>query len=929
MELEHFWHCITKNLILLFFLNIFQYLKNDLPPTDAVGGDHFYNNDKELPIFNTGRKVRYTVLEAATILIKNATSQKCTKTPLRVRENMSFLVDISKNEKWEDIKSDMNGAYTHHLRTGIWTIDVSEDMEVQIVEKRKMELKMKSNFHMHINSRRNRFGLSRSIFFLSNHDGDILHNTCLLQYHIDKENCGEVAFDVAPHGNRKKGEGKPFYPTQKSTMQAIKQELSMKPASRVFNMVSSSVGGILGARQPEQLPRSKQQLYDIKSKMKKSVDEVEELLLYAKSVEDPIVLEHHDVPEDLWILGKEHMCNDLSRFCCSDIMSFPFSVDPTFNFGRFEVTPYSYKHLFLKSSRTNETPVFLGPTAIHYSKNKPVFKKITAAVAMNSPGLSEKCRGFITDGERALHEALSETMKKSTGLRCFNHFRRNCKEKLNSLGIRKQQEQKVFIDTVFEREGILGADDKYDLKARIQSTKQVLEEQEKRLTSTSTPQFWNYVSSHEKMMKKSMISSARRKAGMPDVGESGKPALCFTNQSESVNNKLTRQKEAMTKNDKSKSNMSKLQFVRDVWEKVNKRLQYEMQMALCGLSEEYELSDMASYLQVDTDTWFDWSEEAREEYVRKFNKLTIEDVMKEKPIAVATKRQGENQESTEWKEFSDDVKALLDIEGLSVSLVTGIVKEAENLLNTRDAIQRMPSFGADGFCKYLVAAKNCKRRMYECTVYRDHVTCNCLSYKFNMLCKHSLCVAENSQLLKLHIEYFKKSPRRSKPSKSGLVVPEKAAPGKKGGANRNSWRGSRGKTNPPCSNPESAAYPFTEIHHNDRPLTLCFLSEEPKAKDCRHCRTEFPRRTMILPFDVVLAHEEKWLYPDPNTPGNKLPSAKYTTKYYCIRRNCVMGRFPYFNSKYLEIPKEVEENLKEAHKKLIKEELNIVLVNQG
>ena len=124
---------------------------------------------------------------------------------------------------------------------------------------------------------------------------------------------------------------------------------------------------------------------------------------------------------------------------------------------------------------------------------------------MNSLGLSEKCRGFITDRERALHEALSETMKKSTGLRCFNHFRRNCKEKLNSLGIRKQQEQKVFIDTVFEGEGILGADDKYDLKARIQSTKQVLEEEEKRLTSTSTPQFWNYVSSHEEMMKKSMI----------------------------------------------------------------------------------------------------------------------------------------------------------------------------------------------------------------------------------------------------------------------------------------------------------------------------------------------------------------------------------------------------------------------------------------
>ena len=37
--------------------------------------------------------------------------------------------------------------------------------------------------------------------------------------------------------------------------------------------------------------------------MKRSVNEVEELLLYSKSMDNPIVLEHHDLPEDLWLLG--------------------------------------------------------------------------------------------------------------------------------------------------------------------------------------------------------------------------------------------------------------------------------------------------------------------------------------------------------------------------------------------------------------------------------------------------------------------------------------------------------------------------------------------------------------------------------------------------------------------------------------------------
>ena len=92
------------------------------------------------------------------------------------------------------------------------------------------------------------------------------------------------------------------------------------------------------------------------------------------------------------------------------------------------------------------------------------------------------------------------------------------------------------------------------------------------------------------MMKKSMIVTARRKAGMPDAESTGRPEHCYTNQSESVNNKLTRQKESITKNDKSKGDMSKLQFTRDVWEEVDKQQQFELQMALCGLSEEYELA---------------------------------------------------------------------------------------------------------------------------------------------------------------------------------------------------------------------------------------------------------------------------------------------------------------------------------------------------
>ena len=45
------------------------------------------------------------------------------------------------------------------------------------------------------------------------------------------------------------------------------------------------------------------------------------------------------------MLAKPHMMTDLSRFCTSDQLSHPLSVDPMFNFSKFEVTPFSYKQM--------------------------------------------------------------------------------------------------------------------------------------------------------------------------------------------------------------------------------------------------------------------------------------------------------------------------------------------------------------------------------------------------------------------------------------------------------------------------------------------------------------------------------------------------------------------------------------------------------
>lgn len=139
---------------------------------------------------------------------------------------------------------------------------------------------------------------------------------------------------------------------------------------------------------------------------------------------------------------------------------------------------------------------------------------------------------------------------------------------------------------------------------------------------------------------------------------SGKPLRCYTNQSESINNKLTRVKEAVMKNDKGKVNMTKTEFTMEVWENVD-NYQQEMKLAMCGLSEIYELADVVAYLKLTPEEWFDMNEHERSDFVDKFNKLTVEDVSRGRTIQTKVL----DNPCTDYEDFSEDAKLILQSSG--------------------------------------------------------------------------------------------------------------------------------------------------------------------------------------------------------------------------------------------------------------------------
>jgi hypothetical protein len=208
---------------------------------------------------SSGKYVRFNTSEAVNIILSSQ-NPRCSKVPLRTRCNRAFLIDLKCIKCPDDVKGDMNGVYKKGLRAHVWTVRVGLN-DVQIMHKKKEDIPPTCNdqYHLHINSRQNEAGLCRSIFIMYDKQGSIVNSVALLQYHIPLSiGKTSVEFAVSSHGNRKHGD-KPFFPTQKSVMKEIKDNLKDgSQSSLVYNDLLNGVGGILAARQPGELPRSRQ-----------------------------------------------------------------------------------------------------------------------------------------------------------------------------------------------------------------------------------------------------------------------------------------------------------------------------------------------------------------------------------------------------------------------------------------------------------------------------------------------------------------------------------------------------------------------------------------------------------------------------------------------------------------------------------------------
>ena len=73
------------------------------------------------------------------------------------------------------------------------------------------------------------------------------------------------------------------------------------------------------------------------------------------------------------VLATATQFQNLETYCTSQYVSSVMTIDPTFNIGKFSVTPVTYQDLLLISKRPGEHPICIGPLLVSQNLTYDVF----------------------------------------------------------------------------------------------------------------------------------------------------------------------------------------------------------------------------------------------------------------------------------------------------------------------------------------------------------------------------------------------------------------------------------------------------------------------------------------------------------------------------------------------------------------------------
>lgn len=193
----------------------------------------------------------------------------------------------------------------------------------------------------------------------------------------------------------------------------------MKAREAVHHAIAEGLGGLQSCVGLGQVPRDRQQVKDMarrkpvnKGSYPKNMSSAGRtsdpwyMLLNECKIQgrDPKTAFVRDVrvgAEPFCVVGTKRQLNDLKRFCCNPLEYRPLTVDPTFAFGPYNVTPISYQHLMVLNREDGNHPTMIGPVLLHEKKTQSTYSLFGGTLKSLEPDL-KNLMAFGTDDEKAL-----------------------------------------------------------------------------------------------------------------------------------------------------------------------------------------------------------------------------------------------------------------------------------------------------------------------------------------------------------------------------------------------------------------------------------------------------------------------------------------------------------------------------------------------
>ena len=160
------------------------------------------------------------------------------------------------------------------------------------------------------------------------------------------------------------------------------------------------------------------------------------------------------------ILFTDEQVEDIVNFCCNEVDGHTsmLYVDVTFKLRPFFVlvTTYQNTTLFTRRSNPPTCPILLGPLMFCMLKDKSMYLTLFQKLSAQVPGLQVSLKGYCTDSEEALHQALAQVFPSLVSLLCKVHAQKNIEEKCRKLRF-SQSLTDGIVNDIFRSGGLVFA----------------------------------------------------------------------------------------------------------------------------------------------------------------------------------------------------------------------------------------------------------------------------------------------------------------------------------------------------------------------------------------------------------------------------------------------------------------------------------------